>query len=105
MAYTKEFIKKIIQLGMIAYDIDRIVIICDEVPESELRIDFEEEGSKIHDAYKKGQYLAEFNIDMKLMDLAGNGDLKAIDRLKQRKEERKILDKKKRKKKKPKLIL
>lgn len=103
MAYSKEFIKKIIQLGMISYNIDRIVIICDEVPEDKLRSDFEKKGSEIHSAYKKGQHLYEFNIDMKLTDLAGNGDIKAIQLLEQRKKERKISDKKHKKKKKNKI--
>jgi len=95
----KEILNKITQLGTLSYDIDRIVFLINDIDEDTLRKEFYNKDSDIYRAYKKGVLLAEFNIDKKLLELAQNGDIKAIQLLEDRKKNREKITKSKKKKK------
>ncbi len=78
MEYNDEFLKKIVQMGMLGYPLSKIVNVIDIENEEKFKADFYNESHPVCKSYKKGIDRADSVIDMKLFDLAKTGDLDAI---------------------------
>lgn len=72
-----------VDFGAFAYNAKKISIIL-ELPLEDLEFSLKDENSEIHKLYFKGLCTAEYVLDKKMFDLAQQGDIKAIDRLKSR---------------------
>lgn len=85
-----EILKKITQIGLLGYDLDKALNIIDadhEVSE-EIRQQWFNQDSEVYRAYKKGIDIADFKIDKALFEAAADGDIKALEKLDFRKMER-----------------
>lgn len=85
MEYTEEFLKKIMQSGILNYPLSKIVNIIEVDDEIQFYIDFDNPKSPVGKAYKKGIDKADFILDLKLFDMAKDGDLKALEKYEFRK--------------------
>jgi glycosylphosphatidylinositol transamidase (GPIT) subunit GPI8 len=87
MSYTEDFLKKIIQMGILEYTCDKILNILDEFIEDQNKFikDFNNDNSEVYKAYKKGKDKADFIIDQRLFELAKTGNIAAIEKIEQRK--------------------
>jgi len=87
MDYTDDFIKKIRSFGALGYKLKKIanILELDSEDQDELKNEFEKPGSEIHIAYTKGRDQADYAIDMKLFQMAKEGDLKALESFERRK--------------------
>jgi hypothetical protein len=87
MDYTDDFIKKIRSFGALGYKLKKITNILELDPEDqdELKNEFEKPGSEVNIAYTKGRDQADYAIDMKLFQMAKEGDLKALESFERRK--------------------
>lgn len=88
MDYTDEILKKVQQCGMLGYPASKITNILDienDADINQFNIDFYTTGSIIEKNYRKGVDKAEFAIDIKLFDMAKDGDLKALEKHHERK--------------------
>ena len=85
--YDEESLKKITSAGMLGYDVDKIINVFDIDPKNEkqFRKDFNNKKSEVAKAYKKGQDKGEYVIDIKLFNMAKEGDLQALEKYEQRK--------------------
>jgi len=82
MTYTPEFLKKIVTLGTLGYNIQKIINILD-IPDADHEsfvADFNDLKSEVRTAFQKGVDKSDFSIDQKLFELAQSGDLKAIEK-------------------------
>lgn len=88
MEYTEEFLKKIVGVGTLGYAIEKIINVLDIADKDveAFRKDFNQPNSIVRRAYQKGIDKADYAIDMKLFDMAKNGDLKALYKYEERKE-------------------
>lgn len=77
MSYTEDQKKKILDFGALGYN--------DETARKILDADLTEEYEKI---YEQGRLLSNYVIDMKLLEMAQQGDLKAIQKIEARKRAR-----------------
>lgn len=82
--YSTEFLKQITEMGMLGYDVDKIINVLDIPDIKQFRIDFITIGSEIRQAYKQGQDKLDYEIDMKLLSLAKEGDIKALEKFERR---------------------
>jgi len=73
----------IVDFGAFAYNAKKISVIL-ELPFDFIEKSLKDESTEIHKLYFKGLYTAEYVLDKKMFDLAQQGDIKAIDRLKSR---------------------
>lgn len=85
MSYTEEQIKKMEQLGMLGYSVEKCINVCDIKDEVSFRKDFANPNSIIKKSYDRGVDKAEFAIDIKLFDKARSGDLSALKKYEERK--------------------
>lgn len=88
MELNEEIEKKIINMGAMEYDEEKMSSILG-IDIFFIKKEMKNEKSNFYKLYKKGKDLYDFAIDMKLFDLAKNGDLKAIDYIEKRKKTRK----------------
>jgi 3-methyladenine DNA glycosylase AlkC len=85
MEYEKEFIGKITGMGMLGYDVQKIINVLDVENEEQFKRDFQDKTSLISKAYQKGVDKSDYIIDSKLYELAKTGDKKAIEMYEKRK--------------------
>ena len=85
MEYTEEILKKIMQSGILNYPVSKIINIFDIEDEKQFCNDFDNSKSLVAKAYQKGIDKADFILDLKLFDMAKDGDLKALEKYEFRK--------------------
>lgn len=81
---TEENKEKIINCGSFEYSNLQISILF-EVDKAEVDNLMSDEGSWLSQMYLKGKIISDYVIDVKLLELARNGDIKALDKLDRRK--------------------
>jgi len=93
MEYTDDFLKKMRSFGALSYKLKKIINILElnDDEAAELKKDFEDESNELYIAYNKGKDQADYAIDMKLFQMAKEGDLKALESFERRKQNR-IID-------------
>ena len=84
MIYSDEQLKKITTLGTLGYPASKCINILDIKEEKEFIKDFFDNKSPVFKAYQKGRDIADYAIDQKLLELAKNGDLKALEKYEER---------------------
>jgi hypothetical protein len=84
MKLSQEEQDQIIDFGALGYDPHRIAVLL-SISEKNLIEEFDNENSDINKLYKKGVYLAEYKIDLKLFEMATKGDIKALEKYEKRK--------------------
>ena len=77
----------IINFGALGYDAKKISSILD-IPEIEILSELKNEDSEFAKLFQKGVDMSEYVIDMKIFELAKQGDLAAITLFEKRKEQR-----------------
>lgn len=82
MELTKEQQEQVINFGAFGYKAEKAATIL-EISEDQFKKDKE-----IQRLYKKGEYMAEYVLDLKLFNLAQNGDMKAFEKFEIRKAQR-----------------
>jgi hypothetical protein len=85
MEYNEDFLKKIVQVGMLGYPLSKIINVLDIDDTKQFTKDFDNPKSKVAISYQKGVDKADFVLDSKLFDMAKGGDLKALDKYERRK--------------------
>jgi hypothetical protein len=85
MKLSEEDKEKLIDFGALGYDNERISILLD-IPEQKIIEEFNNSESDISKSYKKGIYISEYKIDMKLFEMATKGDIKALEKYEKRKD-------------------
>lgn len=90
MEIEKEKEDQIINFGAFDYDAEKIASIL-EVEKSVIEIEMQNKQSKLSKLLKKGKDFSDYVIDLKLFEMAQTGDIKALDKLQRRKEDRKSL--------------
>jgi len=95
MIFSEEILKKVVHFGILSYPVDKSLNILDLPSELEEQFitDFNNPKSEVAKNYKKGQDKAEYAIDIKLFEMAKEGDLKAIKEYELRKKNREKLSK------------
>lgn len=78
---TEERKEQALNFGALGYSDERVCIIWDCTPD--------ELGDEYRKLYERGAAMSEYAIDVKLMEMALAGDLKAMDRIADRKEREK----------------
>ncbi len=85
MEYDDDFLKKMVQLGTLAYPVSKIINILDIENTSEFIKHFDDPKHPIQLNYKKGIDKSDFVLDNKLFEMAKNGNLKAIEKYEEKK--------------------
>ena len=85
MTYSEEQIKKMVHMGILGYDVSKIINILDIEDEKQFKKDFENSNSEIAKAYQRGKDKGDYAIDLKLYEKAREGDLKALAEYEKRK--------------------
>lgn len=85
MEYNDEFLKKMVQVGTLGYPLSKIINVLDIDDIKQFTKDFDNPKSKIAVSYQKGVDKADFILDIKLFEMAKNGDLKALQKYEERK--------------------
>jgi hypothetical protein len=83
---TEEQKKKLQNMGALGYSPELIAEMMD-LDLGKVEKDFIDSKSDLYKLYNKGKNQANYLIDLKLFEMAQSGDLKAIDKLTQRKED------------------
>jgi len=80
MNYSEDFLKKIVGVGTLGYSLQKIINVLDieEKDVEQFTEDFDNQSSPVAIAFQKGIDKADYAIDMKLFEMAKNGDLKAL---------------------------
>jgi len=83
MKIDDDFLKQVSSLGILNYNSEKCSIL--------LNIDIEEfeENEEIQKAYEKGKLMGEYEIDIRLFELAKSGDLNALKEFEKRKNKNK----------------
>lgn len=87
MEIKKEQEEQIINFGVFEYDAEKIASILD-IEKNIIEIEMEDKESKFSKLLKKGRDYSDYVIDLKLFEMAQTGDIKALDKLQKRKENR-----------------
>lgn len=95
---NEEEIKMMINMGALGYESSKIAILMD-MDVSEVETGLKDPENTLYKAYKKGEYLSEYKIDLKLLEMAQSGDIKAMERIEQKKQTREYQESQKREKK------
>ena len=85
MEATTELLGKVTGMGMLGYDVQKIINILDIEDEDGFMKEFNDKKSLIAKAYQKGVDKSDYIIDSKLYELAKTGDKKAIEMYEKRK--------------------
>ena len=85
MEYNEDFLKKMVQVGTLGYPLSKIINVLDIDDIKQFTKDFDNPKSQVAISYQKGVDKADFVLDLKLFDMAKNGDLKALDKYEVRK--------------------
>lgn len=88
MTITKQQEEQIIHFGVFQYDAQKIASLlgCDL---KDVQSELQSQGSLLNRLLQKGKDMADYVIDLKLFEMAKNGDLKALEKLEFRKKVRK----------------
>lgn len=78
MEYTDEQMKQMVHMGILGYPVEKCINILDITDENKFRKDFNDPGSAVAKAYKKGVDKGDYQIDMTLYKKASEGDLSAL---------------------------
>ena len=89
MNIKKEQEEQIVNFGVFDYDSKKIASILG-VDKKIIDNEFLEKDSRLNLLILKGKNISDYVIDLKLFDLAKTGDLKALDKLDERKKNRKF---------------
>lgn len=86
MEYNEDFLNKVVQMGILGYDVTKVINVLDvpEVDEKTFASDFINPESIIFKRYKKGVDKAEYALDAKLFDLAQKGNIAAMKKWEER---------------------
>jgi len=84
MEINKEIEEILVNCGALGYGAKKISNITN-IEFDLIKISIEDKNSKIHQLLKKGRDLFDYSIDVKLFELARQGDIKALEKLEQRK--------------------
>lgn len=84
MDILKEQEEKIINCGVFDYDAEKIANIL-ELNQNEVEIEMKNKKSDFNKLLKKGKDISDYVIDLKLFEMAKAGDIKALEKLEQRK--------------------
>jgi hypothetical protein len=82
--YTPDFLSQITSLGIVRYSLDKIVNIIDVDDITQFEKDFNNPQSDVAKAYQKGIDRSDYDIDIRLFEMAKSGDLKALEKYEQR---------------------
>ncbi len=85
---TDDLLNKIVQLGTLAYPLQKIINVLDIEDVEGFTEAFYDPLSDVARAYQKGVDKSDFVIDSKLFDMAKNGDLKALEKYEANKKQR-----------------
>ena len=88
MEYEKEFIGKITGMGMLGYDVQKIINILDIEDSENFKEEFSNEDSQIRIAYQRGLDKSDYILDQKLYEQAKSGDIESIKLFEKRKIDR-----------------
>jgi IS30 family transposase len=88
MTLSDENKEMIINFGAFHYSSEKIASILG-LKQTEIDKELKSTTSELYLLYKKGQDLADYAIDVKLFELARNGDIKAIEKMDLRKRKQK----------------
>lgn len=93
---NKELTDLVVSFGIVRYPLDKILnIIPDDVDRDEFITQFNDPNHPIAKAYQKGIDRSDYDIDIRLFEMAKSGDMKALEKY----EERQYLRLKQKKKK------
>jgi len=86
MEYTEDFLNKVVQMGILGYDVAKVINVLDveEQDEQQFTSDFANTESLVFKRYKKGVDKAEYALDAKLFDLAQKGNIAAMKKWEER---------------------
>jgi len=86
MEYTEDFLNKVVQMGILGYDVAKVINVLDveEQDEQQFTSDFANPESLVFKRYKKGVDKAEYALDAKLFDLAQKGNIAAMKKWEER---------------------
>lgn len=70
MEYNEDFLKKMVQVGMLGYPLSKIINVLDIDDTKQFTKDFDNPKSKVASSYQKGVDKADFVLDSKLFDMA-----------------------------------
>lgn len=87
---NKELIDLVVSFGIVQYPLEKILnIIPDDVDKDEFTRQFNDPTHDIAKAYQKGIDRRDYDIDIRLFEMAKSGDLNALAKLEQRERIRK----------------
>jgi hypothetical protein len=84
MKIKSEHQEMIINFGVFGYEVEKMANIL-EYESHEIKQALEDPLSEFSKLIQKGKDLADYVIDLKLFEMAKSGDIKALDKLEQRK--------------------
>jgi hypothetical protein len=86
MTLSDEQLKKMVQMGILGYTAEQCINILDIEPqdEADFIVQFNNPASPAAKNYTKGKDKATYQIDMKLFQMAAEGDLKALAKYEER---------------------
>jgi hypothetical protein len=86
---NKELTDLVVSFGIVRYPLDKILnIIPDDVDKDEFTQQFNDPTHAIAKAYKKGIDRSDYDIDIRLFEMAKSGDLKALEKYEERQYDR-----------------
>ena len=88
MKIKKEQEEQIINMGAFEYPAAKIANIL-SLDQKEVELAMKDKNSVLSKLLQKGRDMADYVIDLKLFELAQHGDMKALEKLNERKRERK----------------
>lgn len=89
MKIKEEQKEKIINMGVFDYPASKIANIL-SFDEEEVKKEMKNKDSELYKLLLKGKDMADYVIDLKLFEMAKVGDIKALEKLQERKEDRDI---------------
>jgi hypothetical protein len=83
---NKELTDLVVSFGIVRYPLDKILnIIPDDVDRDEFTTQFNDPTHPIAKAYQKGIDRSDYDIDIRLFEMAKSGDLGALEKFERRK--------------------
>lgn len=82
---NKELIDTVVSFGIVRYPLDKILnILPDDVDRDEFTQQFNDPTHDIAKAYQKGIDRSDYDIDIRLFEMAKSGDLSALEKYERR---------------------
>lgn len=80
-----ELLENIVSFGIVGYPLDKILnILPDDVDKDKFSKEFLNKNSKIFKAYQKGVDRRDYDIDIRLFEMAKSGDMRALEKFEER---------------------